>query len=232
MLKAGRRMVLPAGPLTTASVVLHELFLTQLPDEGGFAYALPMHTSKHPLPMLPHPKPVRPIAASADRILLDFNNEMPSRIEYGHMSVSRAYENPGGRQLLGGFSSVLGKEKRRIVLDNFDFLHNLGVGTIPLRPNSAQSGLDLFSIFKEKWTSKSKVRNTLNDLFILAIAIESGSVLVSDDKLLCEFANEVAPRTLEERDDIYISSPKSTGGRTINRESKGYINSQWRAKGV
>ncbi|WP_140394986.1 hypothetical protein [Arthrobacter sedimenti] len=229
-MKQGQPVTLPAGELITTSVVLQELFLAQKSDESGFAYALPV-VGRHAMSALyfrPHVK-LRPISREADKLLLDFNQEHPSRVEFGHLSITQVYKR-NLRLLLSQHLHAVGKTKRRLALENYDYLHGIGVSAIPLGVKTAQLGLDLYQDFKQIAQPKKNLRNTLNDLFILAMAVDANASLITDDRLLATFAGQVSPRVLEERGEVYVSTPREPVARRRSTGNKGYKNTQWRAK--
>lgn len=221
----------------TSSVVLQELFLAQL-GQGGYSYALPslrshMHMHRQFLGMstfLSRHAKARPVSGSADKIILDFAGDLPSRLERGHFTMADAY-NSAARPVLQAYSSVLGKEKSRNVLRRYDALKEMGVQAIPLNVVTAQLGLDLFSQFGNTHNAKKDKRNTFNDMLILATAMDENIALATYDQELVSFAREVSGREMASIDNVYYSLP--VAGRvdsTVGRESKYFVNNPWRAK--
>lgn len=226
---------LPAGHLVTSSVVLQELFLAQRGQEA-FAYALPfVHPpiagqSVGPASFHTDHAKARPVANSADKIILDFAGELPSRSERGHATLASAY-NSANRSMIQAYTSVLGKEQSRSVLRKYDALKRLQVQAIPLRTATAQLGLELFSEFGNSHNVKKNTRNTMNDMLILAEALGRDLTLASHDQELVTFAHEVAGREMTEKDEVYYSVPTAAKPfSTVRRESTCFINNPWRAK--
>jgi hypothetical protein len=93
-----------------------------------------------------------------------------------------------------------------------------------------EQGLDLFSRFIAEHNCKGNVRNTVNDILILATAIERGKLLLTHDNLLNRFAAEYynnAPIQRDKNELLIDFSGEPTGERKKNQESKGYINRGW-----
>jgi hypothetical protein len=90
----------------------------------------------------------------------------------------------------------------------------------------------LFYEFLLRYNSKENLKNTINDVLILATAINSSSSLVTKDSLLNRFASEQYNAELIENQDSLIvdfGKEKSLEKRR-SKESKGYINKGWRVR--
>lgn len=225
----------PKGDWYVSSVVLQELFLMQLED--GYRYGVPKLRSNLPLAesrtifrrSSEHAKK-RPVPASVDKIVLDFRGDYASRFELGHGTVARVF-NERQRDVLRGCCTVLPKIERRIVVAEYDYLVSRGAVALPLDLKAAQTALTLLGDFLASGRSpKSNMRNTLNDMFLLAQSRHCQMPLVSDDRVLSDFGHE-AGCGISAAGHLYMIDaaqiPKVP--KRPNRESKGYINTRWRA---
>ena len=226
---------LPDGDWTVPSVVLQELFLMQ-EGESGYVYGIPrIHRyaasgpMRTPAEWRDHARR-RPVPTSADRITLDFNRDYPSRVEIGHSTVAAVLDYRA-RPVLQGCCSVLAKQRQRIILAEYDHLVARQARATPLTPTIAQVGLTLLQTFLATGrTPKKNIRNTLNDLFVLAHSLHSQLHLVSDDLLLGEFGTEIGCSVAKSGSYWTIVPPPDTAtSRRLSKESKCYINTLWRA---
>ena len=178
------------------------------------------HARVHPVPR-----------GHSDRIAIDFAGEHRSRYEVGHQAVSRAV-NDRQRDVLRGCCVVLSKFEQRMVLSEYDFLVEQESTAVPLTTSTAQLGLDLLRQFLSGGRSpKTNLRNTLNDMFLLAQSLEHQIPLLSDDVLLGDFARDIG-NSVSTTDGLVLVKPEPPASRTrlVSRESKGYVNSPWRAR--
>jgi predicted nucleic acid-binding protein len=230
---------LPDARLFTSSVVLQELLGAQRGD-AAFHFALPRMnrwvygpSENYSLAKYwtEHAK-ARPVSISSDQIILDFSVERPSRVERGHATITAAFNN-ADRTLLKAYSSVVGKEKSRRILQKFDSLRSLNVFAVPLTDSTAQLGLDLYYSFLESHNSKKFERNTLNDMLILATAFDQSLDLATEDGELARFAQEVLERETSMVGAIHYSWAIRPGTKNaVHRESKFFVNNPWRARRV
>jgi len=89
--------------------------------------------------------------------------------------------------------------------------------------------MDLFAKFIEQHNSKEDLRNSINDIIILATAAEKKMLLVSKDSLLNRFAAKECNVVLKEVKgtlELDFSAPKSVERMNFS-ESKGYVNRGW-----
>jgi hypothetical protein len=86
----------------------------------------------------------------------------------------------------------------------------------------------LFAEFTSEHNCKGNVRNTVNDILILATAIDRQKKFLTHDNLLNRFAAEYyeAP-THKDKNELLIDFSEKVAEKRKNRESKGYINKGW-----
>ncbi|NOT05088.1 MAG: hypothetical protein HOP27_10870 [Anaerolineales bacterium] len=217
-----------------SSVTAKEFLLVQGLERTKANYYIPMPKAVNHLsegssgfPKRDHPFP----KGSTDQIILEFGNDYPAMIEFGNLAVSETI-NLKAKQVFTASIQFLEKEKRKIIMDRFGFLLNQNITCLPLNKNTVELGLNLFHEFLSRYNTKENFKNTVNDVFILATAINTASTLVTKDSLLNRFASEYCKASLKEvagtllidfGKEKSIEIPKS-------RESKGYINKGWRVQ--
>ncbi|MDU0290040.1 PIN domain-containing protein [Saccharothrix longispora] len=185
--------------------------------EGFIAHRAQIGARRHPL---------RPRANGPDSLVLDFNGAF-ALVEHGHYGISTMI-NAKECGFFGAVVSGLDKARRRVVGDRFAFLVDNNVRCIPLWRDSARLGVSAFIRFTVTNAPKAKLRNSINDMLILATAACHGLPLVTEDKLLARFAEDFLTASVEYRDtyaqvDFGVEEVK----RALSRESKGYVNRGW-----
>jgi hypothetical protein len=164
-----------------------------------------------------------------DQLVLDFGPSMPSYIEYGSMAIT---EQINGRheQLYQSGIEYLDKAVQKKLRDRFRFLLGAHVVCIPTTSVIATVAMNLLAQFLDRYQGKQNTRNTVNDVLVLATAIEHESALLTEDNLLRRFAAEVAGAKCQEQGAqmlVNFSVPE-THNRRMSLESKGYVNRGWR----
>ncbi|MEH2242710.1 hypothetical protein [Nostoc sp.] len=97
-----------------------------------------------------------------------------------------------------------------------------------LTKSSVKQALSLFSEFTSEHNCKDNVRNTVNDILILATAIDKEKKFLTDDNLLNRFAAEYYEAPIhEDKDKLLIDFSEKVVEKRKNQESKGYINRGW-----
>lgn len=170
-----------------------------------------------------------PISKSkTDRLVLDFGNDYPSIVEFSNFAVTNVINRKDNR-LFKEIIKFLPKDQRKIIYARFNYLIAEDIKCIPLGSEAIESGLSLLSEFMTQYNSKRNFKNTVNDIFILAVARENDALLITRDSLLGRYASsyyaassEVTNRGLE-----INFSKKSKTDSVKSRESKGYINKGW-----
>jgi predicted nucleic acid-binding protein len=165
-----------------------------------------------------------------DKVLMDFNNEYPSVVEYGHAGIAHLI-NTANRTIFAESITHLPKRERKRLICNFEFLADHASECIPLDVEAVSSAFRYLKELEAKGVSlKADFRNSLNDMLILATADIRGAGLRTMDGLLAQFARECGVVEVESRGGIYDLTPKrqENEGRKTLRESKGYRNTAWR----
>ncbi|MCF6153925.1 MAG: hypothetical protein E3K36_01470 [Candidatus Brocadia sp.] len=168
---------------------------------------------------------------STDQIILYFGYQFPTIVEYGSLAISMLIN----KKVLGLFDEAiqfLPKTKRKKIRKRYDFLLDNDVQCVPLTKQSVAVALTLFQEFIEKYNLKANFRNSVNDILILASAIDSSVALMTDDLLLKEFSSDKyqVPITQENNFSVIDFSDCDAIVKKIRSESKGYINKGWQAR--
>ena len=164
-----------------------------------------------------------------DQVVIDFGNQYPSYREFGCEAIS-AIVNEKLPELYKMSIAHLPKDKQKYLRKRLRFILDSDVSCHPLNSATIEVAMALFSDFTAQYSCKDNVRNTVNDILILATAVIRGVPLVTHDSLLNRFAadNFSAP-VKEDADGIVIEfSSEEAKHNTRSRESKGYINRGWR----
>jgi hypothetical protein len=180
----------------------------------------------------PAPNP-RQLAAfrkhRTDQITLDFGPDIPAYIEFGSIAITHLI-NDRHDQLYQASISHLAKSTQKKLITRFRFLLEQSVSCVALTPPIATMGLNLLAQFMDCYQPKDNMRNTINDVLVLATAIKNDAHLLTSDNLLTRFAAEVmSAQTFVQGKDLTIdfSSPAPTDRRKP-LESKDFFNRGWR----
>jgi hypothetical protein len=217
-----------------SSVTAKEFLLVQGLERTKANYYIPMpKTLNHLLengisiPGRDHPF----TKGSTDQIVLEFGHDYPALIEFGNLAVAETI-NLKAKQVFSASIHFLEKEKRKMIMDRFEFLTQQNINCLPLNKSTVELGLSLFHEFLSRYNTKENFKNTINDVFILATAVNSSSTLVTKDSLLNRFASEYFNASLKENLGsllIDFGKEKNSENRKA-KESKGYINKGWRVQ--
>lgn len=217
-----------------SSIVANELFLVQGDDPANANLYIPLFSSRHMMgPMTPEFRrrdhPFNKLLS--DSIMMDFGNEFPTIVEYNNLSMSAVINNRLD-DLFAGAINHLDKDTKKTLKRRFKFLLDNNIQCIPLRESDVESAFELLSRFREKYNVKRDFRNSWNDLLILSCALGANEPLITEDKLLAEFASKHLGFTPTKKQDFvelrFVTG--ETNSEKQFRESKGYINTGWRVK--
>jgi len=164
---------------------------------------------------------------STDRIIIEFGHDYPPLIEFGNLAVAEAI-NLKAKQVFNASIQFLEKEKRKMLMNRFEFLTQQNISCLPLNKDIVDLGLGLLKEFLSRYEPKKEFKNTINDMFILATAVNSFSTLTTKDSLLHRFAAEYFNASLKENSGSLLIDFGSESCK--NKESKGYINKGWRVQ--
>ncbi|MGK5675466.1 PIN domain-containing protein [Micromonospora sp. URMC 106] len=163
-----------------------------------------------------------------DQLIIELNSDFPAIIEYGHNRISVAINNQD-RRYYELCVNGLDRKLQRKLLSRFDFIIENRVSCLSLSPVIVERMFVLLEAFSTKFNAKSNYRNTINDMLILATALEREAQLLTNDTLLNRFAANFfdAPFTPQSNDTCRIDFSKKSQDRRKPLESKGYINRSW-----
>lgn len=226
-------------PLAISSVTANEFLLAQC-AEGG-----------HPDYCIPHPASHRHLSYSTsglfwsrrlwanrrfaklrthltDRIILDFGSQFPPYCEYGNEAIAEVINGKLFELYVFGIAH-LPKAKQKYLRKRMRYILETDYLCYPLNSKIIDRALILFERFVTEYNCKGNVRNTLNDILILATAIEMAEVLVTHDNLLNRFSAHQYNASTEEREELLLIdfSEKEAHSRKEEAESKGYVNRGW-----
>jgi hypothetical protein len=216
-----------------SSVAASELLRVYSDNRTDANYYVPLVSSRPLGASIASLKRDHPYAKrSTDRIVFSFGSDFESLIEFGSNAIARMV-NDRNVHLLRQSTSFLGKQKQKVIRENFVFLVENEVRCVPLAPRTLQIGYRLLEAFQSSGeTFKTTFRNTWNDLLILATAWENGEDLRTADIQLNRFIASSFGRYRQWFPGfLKISFPAAIGitQRRGSRESKGYVNKGWRA---
>jgi len=213
-----------------SSVTAKEFLLIQGAEQSSANYYVPLANrliNSNSIQKRDHPFP----KTSTDQIILNFGGDYPSMLELGNLAITEII-NSHLESLFKASIQFLKKEERKTILDRFEFLLYHNINCIPLTHPIIELGLSLLYEFLQRYTPKENIRNTINDIFIVATTINASGSLITNDKLLNKFVSEYCDAKIEGDSDIVIIdfSKKQTLERRISKESKGYINRGWQIR--
>lgn len=214
------------------STTANEFLLVQgtAPNKANYYVPLPnrlnhpAHTEEAFSPRRDHPFS----KFSTDQLIIDFGNEYPVFVEHGNFAITEVI-NTQHKLLFNQSIRFLTKEKVKLLRRRFDFILSQDIKCMPVTREVVQSALNLFNLFTSKHNPKNNIRNTVNDVLILATAMANSRILVTKDNLLSRFAAEYYEADVQSQgevvklafDEIDVANKKK------NSESKGYINRGW-----
>ena len=163
-----------------------------------------------------------------DQVIIDFGNQFPPYQEFGNEAISEII-NGKLWEIYKLSISHLPKQKQKYLKKRLKYILDNDYHCYPLNKSAIERALNLFSQFTVDYNCKGNIRNTINDILILATAIEREKKLLTRDSLLNRFTAERYDASIhKEKDKLLIDfSGKLTSGRQKNTESKGYINRGW-----
>lgn len=163
-----------------------------------------------------------------DQLILNFGPNVPAYVEFGGIAITQLI-NERHEQLYMSSIAHLDKILQKKLRDKFRFLLEIGVTCVAVTTTVATVAINLLMQFLDKYQAKQNTRNTLNDLLVLATAIEGTSTLLTEDSLLRRFAAEVMGATCNEQLGHLLLdfSTAEASERRRPLESKGYVNRGW-----
>jgi len=231
------RSGLPLGGKTISAITANEFLMVQGSNLVRANYYIPVLSRLH-FPestdgisptsrRLGIAHPFRKIVT--DQVIVDFGNEHPTIVEYGNLALSLLIN----KQVSGIFYEAikfLDKQQRKTIRKRFDFLLENNVKCQPLTKTSVKVAMELLQEFRKEHNLKENFRNSFNDMLILASAIATSALLITEDSLLNKFASKQFAGAYQRQDGIATIdfSQNLPAARRNSREGKGYINKSWR----
>lgn len=163
-----------------------------------------------------------------DQLILNFGPSVPTYVEFGSIAITQLI-NERHEQLYCSSIAHLEKDIQKKLRERYRFLVDIGITCIAVTPDVATVAMNLLAQFLDRYQPKQNNRNTVNDVLVLATAIEGESLIKTEDSLLRRFAAEVmGTAPLESSDHLVIDFSKPDAGqRRKPLESKGYVNRGW-----
>lgn len=166
-----------------------------------------------------------------DQIVMEFGNEYPTIVEYGALAISLLIN----KKIVGLYNETikhLDKQQQKTLRKRYNFLLENDITCVPLTQSSTSTAMELLYEFRKTHQLKARFRNSLNDILILATAVDLSANLVTEDSVLRAFAAKLFSGQYQNKDKVTIidfsqSPPRQ---RVKSKESKGYINDGWRVR--
>jgi predicted nucleic acid-binding protein len=163
-----------------------------------------------------------------DSLIIDFSNQYQAYRMFGNDAISSIINNKN----LEAFKlsiSHLEKSRQKKLKNKIEYIFDNDIHCHRVNENVCNIGMRLLEKFERHIKPKENIKNTVNDLLILATAIDKKKGLHTKDKVLANFAaEEYSGKTIEKDESIMVDfSVESFPQRKVNQESKGYINKGW-----
>ncbi|MBE9058615.1 hypothetical protein [Sphaerospermopsis sp. LEGE 08334] len=220
--------------LAIASITANEFLIAQSKESEQPDYYI-IHPAKYPhleysfntLEHFSNPKSARLGNHRTDQVIIDFGNQFSAYREFGNEAISKII-NEKNIDIYKLSISHLPKQKQKYLLRRLKYIIDSGYYCYSLTKSSLEQALSLFSEFVSEHKCKGNIRNTINDLLILATAIDREKKFLTNDNLLNRFAAEYYEAPVYQREDeLLIDFSEKPLEKRKNRESKGYINKGW-----
>jgi len=182
-----------------------------------------------PLEIVKNPKWAKLGARRSDSVTIDLNGDFDSYRMFGNEAISEIINNKS-MNIFEISIAHMNKDKQKMLKKKMEFLLDNNIFCHRLSDDDCELAMTLLSEFMKSFQVKNNIKNTVNDLLILATAMNQGLNLYTEDKVLGQFASKHYNATiLDNSDSIVVSFPhKDETQRIIEKsESKGYINRGW-----
>jgi len=231
----------PSEPIRISSITAAEFLLIQSEDHNKANYypILPSRLRHHGEELGTIEAPLRMEFDSrrhaafgkhrTDQLILDFGPGVPVYVEFGSIAITQLINERHERLYLLGIRH-LDKDMQKKLRDRYRFLLDSHVGCVAATPVIASVAMNLLVQFLDRYQAKQNTRNTINDVLVLATAIQHESALLTEDSLLRRFTAEIVGAGCTEQGSqllVDFSVPE-VHQRRASLESKGYINRGWR----
>lgn len=163
-----------------------------------------------------------------DSLIIDFSSQYQAYRMFGNDAISSIINN---RNLEAFKLSIshLEKPRQKQLKKKIEYIFDNDMHCHRVNEVVCDIGMKLLEKFERNINPKDNIKNTVNDLLILATAIEKEKALHTKDKVLAKFAaEEYSAKTTESSDSVIVDfSREALPERKVNQESKGYINKGW-----
>jgi len=211
-----------------SSIVAIEFLQMQYINANKARYYIPVNIS-YPLNQIKIDHPFNKY--STDSILFYFNQlHAPFKI-FSNIAVSNII-NKQDILLFNRSVQFLDKAIQKDLKKKFRFIIESQLTCIPIAGQDIEIGFTLLYEFLLKNNAKKNFRNTWNDILILSKAINSNMQLITEDKLLNNFACDSYNAKKKRKDNILEIDFSDLNISKVghNNDSKGYINNSWKYK--
>ena len=163
-----------------------------------------------------------------DQVIIDFNNQFSAYREFGNEAIAQIINN-NKPEIYRMSIAHLPKSKQKYLIKRLQFILDNGYYCYSLTNSILEEALNLFSAFTSEHNCKGNIRNSINDILILATAIDKGKRLLTYDNVLTRFAAKYCDAAIHQDEDVLLVdfSAEKVVERKKNRESKGYIHKGW-----
>ncbi len=163
-----------------------------------------------------------------DSLIIDFSKDYPLYRLFGNKAITSIINNQKIKTFKASIAH-LKKERRKMLSRKIEFLFDYEIKCHGIDESICNIGMDLFEKFQSSISPKNNIKNTINDILILATSANVKQSLVTQDNLLGRFAAEVYNGKINDyKTEIIIDFPSGESKMEIkNKESKGYVNRGW-----
>ena len=213
------------------SVVLAEYLMMQTDDYASAAYFLATRNrvmARNPVDRdrLQRDRPPGWARSHTDSIRMVLTSVAPAvTVLYWGMSALADIINDHDRARFQAAINCLTPRRRLRLLHKLDFVMQANMSCDALTEEDTELALGLMKRFVETNSPKEDIRNTLNDMLVLANSINHGLVLRTDDTLLDDFAQKQlhAQSTAHANNLVDLTLPKAECVRR-SAGTRGYVN--------
>ncbi len=199
--------------------VIHPARYSHLLYAEGGGFSIPDHFG--------NPKWARMGARRTDQVIIDFGNQFSAYREFGNEAISEII-NEKKLEFYKISIAHLPKRKQKYLIKRLKYILSSDYYCYSLTKTAVEQGLNLFADFTSEHNCKGNVRNTVNDILILATAIEREKKFLTHDNLLNRFAAEYYQAPLHrDKNELLIDFSEKVAEKRKNQGSKGYINKGW-----
>lgn len=220
--------------LAIASITANEFLVAQTKELEQPDYYI-IHPARYPnleynastLDHFGNPKSAKLGARRTDRVIIDFDTQFSAYREFGNEAISEII-NEKNLDVYKLSIAHLSKQRQKYLLSRLKYILDNNYFCYSLTKAALAQALNLFSEFISQHNCKGNIRNTINDLLILATAIDRGKKFLTNDNLLNRFAAEYYEASIHKyEDELLIDFSEKQAERRKSKESKGYINKGW-----